>query len=144
MTLLPTPIAVERVLNASPRVVWNAITVRDQMIQWFFDNIPSFEPNVGFHTRFDVDSGERVFPHLWCILEAVPGKRIVYDWRYDGYNGVSRLTMSLQPEGSDQTRLRIVHETLEPFDNTIPEFQPESCRAGWNYFVDRLALFLTG
>ena len=142
MTPLPEPIIVERVLSVSPDTVWQAITEPEQMRQWFFDNIPDFEPRVGFSTWFDVDSGQRIFPHVWIILEAVPGERIVYDWRYDGYDGVSRLTMALAPEGPDRTRFRIVHETLEPFDNTIPEFQSDSCRTGWNYFMDRLAGYL--
>ena len=142
MTAVTGSIVVERMLNASPDAVWAAITVQAQMVKWFFDNIPAFEPHVGFHTRFDVDSGKRIFPHLWTIIEAVPRCRIVYDWRYDGYNGVSQLTMSLHPEASGATTFRVCHEVLEPFDDNIPEFQPDSCRVGWEHFIGRLAAFV--
>jgi uncharacterized protein YndB with AHSA1/START domain len=48
------PVVVEETFNAPIASVWNAITVADMMRQWFFDNIPAFEPVVGFKTRFTV------------------------------------------------------------------------------------------
>lgn len=142
MTALSEPIIVEQMLPAGQVRVWRAITDVNQMRQWFFPNIPDFEGRVGFFTRFDVDTGERVFPHLWTIVEVELGYRIAYDWRYGGYAGVSRLTMEVEAEGPDRTLLRIVHETLEPFDSNVPEFQPESCRVGWTYFLGRLHEYL--
>ncbi len=142
MKEIPEPIVVEQMLPAEADRVWRAITEADRMRQWFFGNIPTFEAREGFATRFDVDSGQRIFPHCWTILEVETGGRIVYDWRYDGYEGISKLTMELEPEGAERTCLRIVHETLEPFDSTIPEFQPDSCRAGWTFFLERLHEYL--
>ena len=59
------PIIVEQTFNTSVDSVWNAITVIDQMRQWYFENIPSFEPEIGFETQFNVKSQERNFLHKW-------------------------------------------------------------------------------
>ena len=42
MTDSSPPIVVEQAFNVSKETVWKAITEHDQMIQWFFDNIPEF------------------------------------------------------------------------------------------------------
>lgn len=47
---LETPIIIEEALNASKSKVWDAITNIDIMKKWFFTNIPSFKPEVGFQT----------------------------------------------------------------------------------------------
>ena len=48
------PIVVEQTYDVSIPDAWEAITVPDKMRAWFFPNIPSFEAEVGFETRFDV------------------------------------------------------------------------------------------
>jgi uncharacterized protein YndB with AHSA1/START domain len=55
MTKTNKPIVVDQTLNVSVSEVWNAITELEQMKQWFFNNIPAFEPVVGFHTEFLVN-----------------------------------------------------------------------------------------
>lgn len=144
MTTLFNPVTVDQLLNVPVQKVWNAITQHDQMTQWFFDNIPEFEPEVGFQTRFPVHSGERVFTHLWKLLEVVPLKKIVYQWSYLEYPGNSRVVFELKELGP-QTKLLVNHEILEPFPQDIREFTSESCRTGWEYFIQgRLRLFLEG
>ena len=63
------PIVVEQTFNASIETVWNAITDIDQMRQWYFENIPSFEPKVGFETQFNVQCQGRDFLHMWKVTE---------------------------------------------------------------------------
>lgn len=41
-------IVVEQLFECPPGGLWEAITDLQQMKQWFFNNIPSFEPVVGF------------------------------------------------------------------------------------------------
>ena len=89
------PIVVEQIFDTSKENVWDAITVLDQMKQWFFDNIDSFEPVAGFETRFVIKVEDRIFPHVWKLTEVVPLKRITYDWRYDGYPGSSIVVFEL-------------------------------------------------
>lgn len=49
------------------------------MRQWFFENIESFKPEVGFETQFNVQAESRNFLHMWKIIEVVPMKKIVYN-----------------------------------------------------------------
>ena len=75
---------IEQSFNASPEVVWKSITENEQMHQWYFNNIPAFKPEIGFETQFVVQSGDRKFLHMWKVIEVVPKKRLVYNWKYDG------------------------------------------------------------
>ena len=58
------PVVVEQSFDASPEIVWKAVTEIYQMRQWYFDNISAFKPEVGLETQFNIQSGERNFMHL--------------------------------------------------------------------------------
>ncbi|TYQ00488.1 uncharacterized protein YndB with AHSA1/START domain [Tenacibaculum adriaticum] len=137
------PIIVKRIINQPIGKVWNAITDLDQMVQWFFENIPDFKAEVGFVTEFKVKSKTRDFLHLWKIVEVIPNQKIKYDWRYpDYYGGSSFVTFELISEGNNKTELIITAKGIENFPQEIPEFSRESCRGGWEYFSNRLKNFL--
>ena len=38
--------------------------------------------------------------------------------------------------------MKVITNIVEDFQDHIPEFQPESCIAGWEYFLDRLDSYL--
>ena len=128
------PIIVEQTFNTSINNVWNAITKVDQMRKWFFENIESFKPEVGFATQFSVQSQNRSFLHIWKLTEVVPLKKIIYNWKYGGYSGDSFVMFELF-EQQNRTKLRLTHEGIESFPKNIPEFSRESCTGGWNYFI---------
>lgn len=134
MSATKEPIIVEQTFNTSINNVWNAITKVGQMKQWFFENIESFKPEVGFETQFNVQSQDRNFLHLWKLTEVVPMKKITYSWRYGGYPGDSFVMFELL-EQNDQTKLRLTHKGMESFPEEIPEFSRESGIEGWNYFI---------
>jgi len=136
------PVLVTQKFSVPVQKVWKAITNPDQMKAWFFENIPDFKPEVGFNTRFNVDSGEHHFMHLWEITEVIPGKRIVYNWRYEGYPGNSFVVFELFDEDK-RTCLKLSHLGVASFPDDIPEFTRESCLGGWNYFIkNRLKTYL--
>ncbi len=138
------PIVVEQYFDQPIDRVWNAITERDQMIQWFFDNIPEFRAETGFKTSFDVDSGNRIFRHNWRILEAEAKKRIVYHWSYEDLPGVGKVVFELI-EKAGGTLLRLTNTGLDTFPDSLPEFSRESCVAGWEYFIQgNLKKYLDG
>ena len=144
MNQATAPIIVEELFHASIMDVWNAITRRDQMTQWFFGNILAFEARKGFKTEFSVQSGGRTFTHVWKILEAVPGRRIKYHWTYAEYPGEGTVTFELR-KNKFGTMLRLSNEGIETFPQNIPEFTRESCQAGWDYFIrGRLKEYLEG
>ncbi len=136
------PVIVERRFDAPIEKVWQAITDSAQMRNWFFGNIPDFRPEIGFVTRFDVNSGERIFPHLWQVTEVVPRQQLSLNWKYDGFAGDSHVHFELF-EKNGRTTLRVTTEVVEDFDDAIPEFRRENCVGGWEYFIqNRLAEYL--
>jgi uncharacterized protein YndB with AHSA1/START domain len=123
------PFVIERTYKASIEKVWKAISNREQMKQWYFD-LAAFEPKVGFEFSFYGGTPEKSYLHLCQVMEVVPGKKLSYSWRYDGFPGNSLVTFELFKEGSD-TRLRLTHEGLETFPQDNPDFAPQSFAAGW-------------
>jgi len=135
-------IVVEQELAAPPDAVWLAVTVPERMRSWYFEQIDDFRAEVGFTTRFDVTSGGRVFRHLWEVTAVVPQERLTYEWRYAGFPGVGATEWRLA-ETPAGTRLVLTWTEIERFPREIPEFRPESGRAGWEYFLrERLPGFL--
>jgi len=130
------PVIVEQTYDSSISNVWEAITQLDQMKRWFFENIESFDPKVGFETKFNVHVEGRDFMHLWKLTEVIPLKKITYNWRYEGYPGDSYVTFELF-EQDDQTILRLTHEVVESFPDDLPEFTRESTVGAWNYFIGK-------
>jgi uncharacterized protein YndB with AHSA1/START domain len=128
------PIVVKQIFNVSADRLWSAITELKQMKQWFFENIESFEPKVGFTTSFLVENEGRRFMHLWKITEAEPCKRITYNWKYEGYAGDSWVTFEIS-EQENHTLLTLTHQITESFPQDIPEFKIESCMEGWTWFI---------
>ena len=134
MTEPTEPIIVEQTFDVPSESLWQAISDHSQMIQWFFDNIPDFQPEAGFKTEFNIRAGDRDFHHLWTIIESVPGQKLVYDWRYKDLPGVGIVTFEVSSQGNG-SRLRVTNDGLESFPTDIPEFSRDSCQAGWEYFI---------
>ena len=128
------PIVVEQTYDASLDIVWNALTEIDQMRQWYFETIPSFKPEVGFETKFNVQSQDRNFLHMWKVTEVVSLKKLKYNWKYEGYPGDSFVVFELFKQ-DDMTKLRLTHEVQESFPEDIPEFKRESGVKGWTFFI---------
>lgn len=128
------PIIVQQIFYASIEQVWKAITESDLMRQWFFETMESFKPEVGFETSFNVHVDGKDFAHKWRIIEVEHEKKIVYNWRYEGYEGNSFVKWELSAD-NNQTKLTLTHEGIETFPQNIAEFSRESCEDGWNYFI---------
>jgi len=130
------PIVVEQTFHVSRTELWSAITELNRMTQWFFENIGSFEPKVGFETSFIVKNNSRIFPHLWRITEVKPGERITYNWRYEGYEGDSYVTFELS-DHENGSKLTLTHKVTETFSQNMEEFKRENCSGGWKWFIKR-------
>ena len=134
MTANSEPIIVQEIFKTSVATLWKSITNVNEMRQWFFENIESFEAEVGFQTKFNVQSPERSFLHLWTITEVEPLKKIVYNWKYEGYSGNSFVYFELFEE-KNRTKLRLTAKITEDFPTDIPEFKTENCQQGWEFFI---------
>jgi uncharacterized protein YndB with AHSA1/START domain len=136
------PIVVEQDFDRSASDVWDAITKIGEMRKWFFENIPDFKPEVGFVTRFVVESGNRSFVHLWKVTEVDPQRKVVCNWKYEGLPGDSFVTFEVSGD-EKSARLKVTALVQEDFPEGIPEFRRESCLGGWTHFIkDRLKAYL--
>ena len=127
------PLIIERTYNAPADKIWKAITNKDQMRQWYFD-LPDFKAEPGFEFQFEAGPDDRKYLHKCRITEVVPGKKLQYSWRYEGYEGNSFVTIELFPEG-DKTRLKLTHEGLETFPMNNPDFAKKNFMQGWNDII---------
>lgn len=130
------PVIIEQSFVSTIHKVWNAITRVEEMKQWYFENIDSFKPEVGFTTQFAVHVEDRIFTHLWKLTAVIPYKKITYNWKYKEYPGDSFVTFELLEERNN-VKLKLTMKIIEDFPENIPEFSKESCVQGWNYFIGK-------
>jgi len=63
-------------------------------------------------------------------------KKIIYNWKYEGYPGDSFVMFELF-EQKKLTKLKLTHRGLESFPQDMPEFSRESGIAAWTYFIKK-------
>ncbi|MBA2250867.1 MAG: SRPBCC domain-containing protein [Chitinophagaceae bacterium] len=129
------PFVIERTLNAPVSKVWEALTNKEAMKQWYFD-IPEFKPEVGFEFAFTAGSDAKKYLHNCKITDLIKDKKIAYSWKYAGYEGSSHVTFEVFAEG-DKTRLKLTHEGLESFPANNPDFVKESFAQGWAHIIGK-------
>jgi uncharacterized protein YndB with AHSA1/START domain len=136
-------VIVKQNFKVSIETLWSVITEHNQMIEWFFENIPEFKPSVGFKTQFLVENEDRKFTHLWEIIEVIPNQKIVYNWKYEEYEGEGLVFFELL-EHEKGSSIILTNKWIGDFPQDIPEFSRESCIGGWQYFIkDRLKEYLS-
>ncbi len=128
------PIIVEHLFHAPIAKVWKAITDKSEMKIWYFD-LDEFKAEKGFNFSFVGGPPEKQYTHLCEVTEVVPGKKLTYSWRYDGYSGNSFLTFDLSEQGND-TLLKLTHEGLETFPADNPHFAKANFVGGWDHIVN--------
>lgn len=136
------PIIFERTFAKPISEVWSAISFLPKMHEWYFPEIPAFEAKVGFKTQFNIKAPSQDFLHKWEVLEVQEGIKLVYKWSFEDVPGVSTTTWELV-ESEEGTMLTLTNHVLEDFPDEIPEFTVDSCKGGWDYFInERLADYL--
>jgi uncharacterized protein YndB with AHSA1/START domain len=125
-------VVVECSLDASPALVWRALTTPEILAEWLGPNTMKAETGERF-TLEAADAGGT----LTCeVLEAEPPRRLSYTWRSDAADAVgepldSRVTFELTPLDHGRTLLRVVHSGLPV---ALPRFgsvlQARAGRAG--------------
>ena len=127
------PFVTERIYHSPIDKVWKAISDKDEMKKWYFD-LAEFKAEVGFEFQFSGGKEDGIqYLHLCKITEVIPGKKLTYSWRYDGYPGNSFVTFELLEEG-ENTRLKLTHAGLETFPAN-PDFAKEDFAAGWTHIT---------
>lgn len=127
------PLVFERVYKAPIERVWRAITDKNEMKEWYFD-LKEFKLEVGFQFEFmGCGKDESIkFVHKCEITEIIPGEKLTYTWRYDGYPGNSFVTFQLVKQDVNSTLLRLTHVGLETFPMDTLHFAQNNFVEGWN------------
>ena len=120
--------------NSLPDKVWKAITDIYEIHKWYFPEIPAFKPQVGFETKFNISFDNKNYMHIWKVTDVQTGKRIAYDWQYEGYPGHSNVCWEIIPRG-EETELILTHTGLESFPQDNPDFAIESFSKGWTEII---------
>ncbi|HZB12946.1 MAG TPA: SRPBCC domain-containing protein [Chryseolinea sp.] len=128
------PIIVETTFAVDLNEVWQALTDKDQMKEWYFD-IKDFRPEPGAEFKFYAGDEKTQYLHLCQIKEVTPRRKISYTWKYDYDPGVSLVTFEIFPEGN-RTRLKLTHEGIHNFSKDHPELGKENFVKGWNEIVN--------
>lgn len=126
------PFVIEQTYNAPIARMWEALTDKDKMKQWYFD-LSEFKPEVGFEFSFNGGSPEKTYLHLCRVTKVVPGKLLAHTWCYDGYPGNSEVTWELFDEGG-KTRVKLTHTGLHTFPDK-GDFARSSFVKGWTHIT---------
>ena len=70
-------LTVERLFDASISEVWQAITQKELMKQWYFD-LAEFKAEIGFKFEFTGGPPEKEYLHLCEVTEVIPEKKLTY------------------------------------------------------------------
>ena len=142
-----SPVVVEHAFSQSALQVWRALTEPQQMRQWYFENIPGFNAQVGFATEFAIKSASKTFTHRWRVLEVEPCVYLQYQWNYTEYAGDAEVSFRIQKlknTDKERTKLTVRMKVLRDFPDDVEEFQRASCLAGWEFLIQQqLADYLT-
>ena len=131
-----TPFTIERTYSSPVKKVWEAITDKSKMKQWYFD-LQEFKPEVGFEFSFaGKGSKGETYIHLCKVVDVIQNKKLAYSWTYKGYPGYSVVTFELFEAGKDKTRLKLTHEGLETFP-ALEDFARASFSSGWTELIGK-------
>lgn len=132
---MSAPFVIERIYDANINTVWEAITDKEKMKQWYFD-VSAFKPEVGFKFQFYGEDPEQnlKFLHLCRVTEVIPPHKLSYTWAYDGFTGSSLVTFELFDEG-DKTRVKLTHDGLDTFPSDHASFAKENFAMGWTHII---------
>jgi uncharacterized protein YndB with AHSA1/START domain len=127
------------VIDASPEVVFKAITDPKELTNWFPDHA-IMEAKLGGKVKFSFyKDKERKDGELECvpegtIVELIPNKKVSYTWRQTNTPDFPRtiVTWELEEIADNKTQVKLLHTGFEP--GKLFKQHDE----GWSYFLNRL------
>ena len=129
-------IIVKQKVSAPVDEVWNAITDKVQMKEWYFD-IPDFELQPHSEFNFFEPGEEKKYHHRGEILEIIPKQKLKHSWSYPEFSKERTIVKwELEPV-EEGTEVTLTHKGLENFEHLGNDFQRESFEKGWNEIVGK-------
>ena len=132
------------IIDATPEVVFKAITETNELTKWFPDHV-ILEPNVGGKVRFsfykEQNKMDRDYIVEGSIIEFIPNKKISYTWQYKDMPEFSETIVSwkLEELERNKTRVELVHSGF-----TGKEQEKVSSKGhdeGWTHFTNELSKY---
>lgn len=124
-------VVVKQRVNAPVEKVWNALTDKSEMKEWYFD-IPDFE--LGIHNEFNFyePGGENKYYYHGEILEVITNEKFKHSWTYPEFSKEKTIVRWELEKDGEGTVVTLTHKGLENFDHLGKDFQKESFEEGWN------------
>ncbi len=142
-----------REIDVAPELVWRAWTEPELIKQWFApapwsiaDCSIDLRPGGAFATTMKSPDGEE-YPNAGCILEVVPGERLVWTESMDpGYRPKTidmplTAILELEPTASGGTRYRAVALHQDPAG--VKQHQEMGFDEGWSAALDQLVALMS-
>jgi uncharacterized protein YndB with AHSA1/START domain len=129
------PIVTGITVNVPVGKVWNALTEKKLMKQWFFD-IADFKPEKDFEFHFWGETEDKKkYMHLCKITEVIPEKKLAFTWKYYGLAGETLVSFDLKKIDENKTQIRLTHSGVETFPKEDLNLAKEKFQEGWDYII---------
>jgi uncharacterized protein YndB with AHSA1/START domain len=136
-------IKIERVFEASPSLIWKALTDDEKLKLWYMDFKGNFKAEVGHVLEFESGPPEgKQWLHRAEVLEVIENKKLVHTWSYPGYSGEALLTWELVEQEAEKTLLKMSFDFVEPFDPTEDALHRRNFVEGWDGIINVLVEYL--
>ena len=138
------------VIDASPEVVFKAITDPNELTKWFPDQV-ILEPRVGGKVRFSFLKETRLLEKLdmnyfmeGTIKELVAYKKLSYTWKFKYIPGFPETTVAWELEKIDpnKTKVKLTHLGFTGEEKGMTSL--ESHDKGWTDELNNLAKYCKG
>lgn len=118
-------VTMERTFPIPAGTLWDWVTSPDKLAGWYCPVTGTLAPGGQYQMHFGDETGSGV------IQRCDPPYGFSATWDHEG-EPASLLTVTLPPDGPDQTRLTLEHGQL-------PDDQAAGHAAGWHSYLDRLS-----
>ena len=128
---------IEKTYNAPVNMVWEAITDRTMMKEWYFNFDEDFKLETGAVFEWTAgDHDNNQWLHRGEMLEIITDEKLVHTWKYPGYSGTSTVSWNLSKLDDATTKVTLTHEFTIPFDSSVAALNTENFEAGWTHIIN--------
>ena len=135
------------IIKASPEVVFKAITMPEELTNWFPDQA-TIEPVVGAKVQFITLKEKHPEYNLGkdyimegAVRELIHNRKLSYTWKYDDTPDFPEtlVTWELDKIDSNNTKLKLTHSGFSGNEKGMVSF--ESHNQGWTDVLDKLSKY---
>ncbi|GAA4438947.1 hypothetical protein GCM10023091_20390 [Ravibacter arvi] len=131
------PVVVQATLYAGVEEVWQALTDKNRMKEWYFD-VDDFRAEEGFRFTFPGQGHKGAkFVHQCTVTEVIPYQKLQYSWQYENTPGYSLVTFGFHGSGHTTT-VKLTHHGIESFPQNSDDFAWKSFEGGWNEIIRKM------